>query len=391
MPFFQISFADKDNNGQALVDLKTDTRQIICKDIDVDLPDVKTVTEFPMAASVIVFSLISLAVMLVDLFVVGCCLYYQTEKYMKQNSPKYFPGQRNGFALKEYARHIKGWNFVFAVGDICTLHGTIRAAFMMNVKLRLHKFDEYAIWLGIGCLLSWICLSSYAHFSDKFNLLFKTMYHAIPRVLAYLICVCLLYVGFTVCGYVVFGPYHIKFQTITKTANTLFAMVTGDEIYVTLAVLETDKLGNNAVWWFAQTYLWAFVSIFTILILNILIAIFNSAYEVIQTDYEKRRAKESSDPLRKVLHELLHSDDKLEGSLRQIKNGLHEILNRQDISDMSLREYMLRHELQDVAMGNDTCRKSKIKAFMETGEERLNTHLSCWKMHCIIPLDDTDV
>ncbi|KAK3608735.1 hypothetical protein CHS0354_001001 [Potamilus streckersoni] len=386
-----ISFTDKDNNGQALVDLKTDTGQISCKDIDVDLQDVETITEFQIAASVIVFSLISLVGSLVDLFAVGCCLYYQTEKYIKQNSAKLFHGKRNGFPLKEYARHIKGSNFVFVIGDICTLIGTIRVAFMMDVKWKLHRFDEYAIWLGLGCLLCWICLASYVHFSDKFNLLFKTMYHAIPHVLAYLICVCLLFVGFTLCGYVVFGPYHIKFQTMSKTADTLFAMITGDEIYLTLTVLETDKLGSQAVWWFAQTYLWLFVSIFTVLILNILIAIFNSAYEVIQKEYKKRRAKKNSDPLRRVLHELLHSNDNLQGSIRQVQNGLLEILNRQDNSDMSQREYMLQQELKAVAIDNYTLRKSKIKAFVESGGERLNKHLSCWKVHCIIPQEDTEV
>ncbi|KAK3596360.1 hypothetical protein CHS0354_037079 [Potamilus streckersoni] len=382
-----ISFTNKDDNGQALVELQTDTGEVSCKDIGVDLPDIETIIESNYAVIVMIFASISMVFMVLD-FAAGIYLYHKTNKYMKQNSEKHFPGQQNGISFKEYACHIKGWNLVVMIGDFCTFIGTI-GAYTMDVKWRLYRLDENAIWLGLGCLLCWISLARYIHFNKKFHLLFRTMYHAFPDVLAYLFCVGLLFIGFTLCGYVVFGPYHNKFQTMSNAADTLFSTISGDEITITLAAIETDKLGSQAVWWFAKTYLWMFISIFTVFILNILIAIFNSAYETIQKEYEEK--KKNTDPLRRVLRELLYTDDNLQGSIGQVKNGLHEILNCENNTDMSPREYDLRQELKAVVMDNDTSRKPTIKEFMESGGERLNKHFSHWRVHCIIPKEDVEV
>ncbi|KAL3892225.1 hypothetical protein ACJMK2_004454 [Sinanodonta woodiana] len=382
-----ISFTNKDDNGQALVDLQTDTGEVSCVDIGVDLPDMKTIIESNYAVVMMIFSFISLIFMMAD-FSAGICLYHKTNKYMKQNSERHFPGQRNGISIKGYARHLKGWNLVVMIGDLCTFVGTI-GAYKMDVKWRLYKLDENAIWLGLGCLLCWISLARYIHFNKKFHLLFRTIYHAFPDVLAYLFCVGLLFAGFTLCGYVVFGPYHNKFQTMSNAADTLFATISGDEITITLAAIETDKLGSLAVWWFAKIYLWLFVSIFTVFILNILIAIFNNAYETIQKEYENK--KKNTDPLRRVLRELLLTDGNLPGNIGQVRDGLLGILNGDDNTDMSSREYDLQQELKAIVMDSDTSIKPTVKEFMESGGERLNKHFSRWRVHCIIPKEDIEV
>jgi hypothetical protein len=74
----------------------------------------------------------------------------------------------------------------------------------------------------------------------------------------------------------------LQFKTPSAAAETLFAVVNGDEIYATLAILESDKSGGNWVWWFSRLYLGAYVAIFTIVVINLLIALFMSAYESIK-------------------------------------------------------------------------------------------------------------
>ena len=59
-------------------------------------------------------------------------------------------------------------------------------------------------------------------------------------------------------------------------------MVNGDEIFTTLAILETEKIGGKWIWWFARFYFGAYIAIFTIVVINLLIAIYMSAYESIK-------------------------------------------------------------------------------------------------------------
>ena len=46
--------------------------------------------------------------------------------------------------------------------------------------------------------------------SFLFQLLFNTLYASFWDVLAYLACICVLFVGYMSFGYVVLGPYHVK-------------------------------------------------------------------------------------------------------------------------------------------------------------------------------------
>ena len=64
--------------------------------------------------------------------------------------------------------------------------------------------------------------------------------------------------------------------------DTLFGLVNGDEIYTTFAILERDKTGaNDVIFWFSRAFLAIFVAVFTVVVINLLIAIFISAYDEI--------------------------------------------------------------------------------------------------------------
>ena len=63
--------------------------------------------------------------------------------------------------------------------------------------------------------------------------------------------------------------------------ETLLTIATGDEIFVTLGTLETKKSGGSIIFWFSRIYIGLYVAIFTVLVINLLVAIFMSAYEEI--------------------------------------------------------------------------------------------------------------
>ena len=59
-------------------------------------------------------------------------------------------------------------------------------------------------------------------------------------------------------------------------------MATGDELYVTFAILEANKSGGALVVWFNRVYIGVYVALFAVIVINILVAIFISAYECIK-------------------------------------------------------------------------------------------------------------
>ena len=74
----------------------------------------------------------------------------------------------------------------------------------------------------------------------------------------------------------------LQFRTPQAAMETLFGIVNGDEIYATLATLEEEKSGGDWVFWFSRIYIFAYVAIFTIVVINLLIAIFMSSYDSIK-------------------------------------------------------------------------------------------------------------
>lgn len=71
----------------------------------------------------------------------------------------------------------------------------------------------------------------------------------------------------------------LKFGTPETAAENLFSMANADELYLTFTILEVDKSGGPLVVWFNRFYIAAFVALFAVVVINILIAIFISAYE----------------------------------------------------------------------------------------------------------------
>ncbi|KZR99503.1 putative Mucolipin-3, partial [Daphnia magna] len=45
----------------------------------------------------------------------------------------------------------------------------------------------------------------------------------------------LIYAEFKFCGWLIFGPYHFKFQTISSTSECMFSLVNGDDMFATFA------------------------------------------------------------------------------------------------------------------------------------------------------------
>lgn len=85
--------------------------------------------------------------------------------------------------------------------------------------------------------------------------------------------------GFCFCGWIVFGPYHFKFRQLSTTTECLFALINGDDMFETFALLRSD---TSSIWWFSRIYLYLFVSLFIYVVLSLFIALIMDAYEIIK-------------------------------------------------------------------------------------------------------------
>ncbi len=84
------------------------------------------------------------------------------------------------------------------------------------------------------------------------------------------------------CGWIVFGPYHTKFESLTSTAQALFSLINGDDMYATFANLETDSF---YIWLFSQIYLLSFISLFIYVVLSLFIALIIDGYETVKVNF----------------------------------------------------------------------------------------------------------
>lgn len=387
----KVTFQDHENNGQVLVNLNTMAFRVKCSSIGFEIPDGSLRnTSFGLGTAVIILSALSLLISILTLGF-GAYVFMKTKQYMKKNYSLFYTSfgrDENDLPISEYIRFIKFWDILIIVADILLIVETLEIVFYIdNSNWTIASLDNYAVWLSIGCLLAWICMLRYFKFHNKFHLLFTTLYYALWDVITYLPCVAVLFVGFWVCGYVVLGPYNIKFSTPETTAENLFSMASADELYLTFTILEADKSGGPLVVWFNRIYIAAFVALFAIIVINILIAIFVTAYECMKEYYEERSEDRELSDMEKAIKRVLTSTDsnKLGTGTDALKSYLLYFLDPQ--TKLSPEEDQLRHELgKMIRISRDKKRillnrPRTIQAFME---DEKDTSCSCWICSVVI-------
>lgn len=70
-------------------------------------------------------------------------------------------------------------------------------------------------------LLVWFGMLRYLGFFKTYNVVILTLKKATPKVARFLIYAVLIYAGFTFCGWLVLGPYNMKFRSIATTSECL--------------------------------------------------------------------------------------------------------------------------------------------------------------------------
>ncbi|KAH3769815.1 hypothetical protein DPMN_171092, partial [Dreissena polymorpha] len=266
-----IEHNDNDLNGEVDIELQTTTKTVSCQRLNINATESALCEKNTGWQAICVFALTALTIT-VDVFSFLTGLLLLGVYHNKGN-------------IKNFSSYLlRWWSLVSVIGDCFIFTG--QSMFYIakdRVEKELGIFDEIAFFYGIGCLLCWIGAMRYLKINKKFSLLFHTIYDAKSNILAFVLCTGTLFVGYWACAFVTFGVYHPKFETKALAAESLFALIYADDIFEMVSSVHYELAGSEM---FLKAsviiVIYSFVILFTLLALNLIIALINTSYSTVK-------------------------------------------------------------------------------------------------------------
>uniref|UniRef100_A0A673G4U7 Mucolipin 1b n=1 Tax=Sinocyclocheilus rhinocerous TaxID=307959 RepID=A0A673G4U7_9TELE len=157
----------------------------------------------------------------------------------------------------ERLEFINGWYLLLIISDILTI---IASFIKIAIETKnLSSFDVCSILMGTSTLLVWVGVIRYFSFFQKYNILIVTLRAAFPNVIRFCCCAAAIYMGYCFCGWIVLGPYHAKFRSLSMVSE-----------------------------W---SYLYSFISLFIYMVLSLFIAPITGAYDSITVSPEHKKIR----------------------------------------------------------------------------------------------------
>jgi len=129
--------------------------------------------------------------------------------------------------------------------------------------------DNYTMMNSVNALVMWFKILKYVSITRRLKRIAKALGKAAPDVVAFLFVFCILFIGFGIPGYLLFGNDVANFSSVGITFMTLFRMMLGDWDYGSIAAA-SPILGPI---WFI---LWIATS--AIIMLNFIVGVLGNSY-----------------------------------------------------------------------------------------------------------------
>lgn len=273
-----IMMDNTDHDGQMIVTLDAIPERLVCQG------DTQFITNSKIDAAL--RSILNVFVIIICMISLGLCsraifraqqLRYKTEE----------------FFLKVYGRELSGkgkWEFVnmwyimICVNDVLLILGSAIKEEIERKHFEADEWNNCSLLLGIGNLLVWFGVLRYLGFFRTYNVVILTLQKALPHIGRFLLCALLIYAGFTFCGWLILGPYHIKFRSLSTTSECLFALINGDDMFATFTIMSDKSL---MLWWFCRIYLYTFISLYIYVVLSLFISVIMDSYDTIKKYYNE--------------------------------------------------------------------------------------------------------
>ncbi|OQR90446.1 hypothetical protein ACHHYP_05510 [Achlya hypogyna] len=178
------------------------------------------------------------------------------------------PSRTNLVTILAHLYSVEPWFTVVSCMNVATVAVSCQA---WQYAGHLAYFEQLTLTFASICGVAWLSSLRYLHANARFYILGLTLRRGLPRVVQFLLGVGPLFVGYVLFGTVVFGSQVPRFQGLTTTATTLFAIANGDEVRLTF-----DSLAATPV--LGQVYLYSYIMLFTYVVLMVCIGIIEDAF-----------------------------------------------------------------------------------------------------------------
>ncbi|XP_056132391.1 mucolipin-2 isoform X2 [Lampris incognitus] len=268
--FVTITFDNQCHSGKVKIFLDIDATSSACRDWKISGTAQKNTHYFLVFDGFVILVCLISAVLCARSIILAIRLLQRFSKFLHEN-------YNRKVCEDDQGEFLNGWYVLVIVSDLLAIVGSI---LKMEIQAKsLTSYDVCSIFLGTSTLMVWVGVIRYLGYFQKYNVLILTMKAALPKVLRFCCCAGMIYLGYTFCGWIVLGPYHEKFEGLSRVAECLFSLVNGDDMFTTFAQLK-DK--NTLVWLFSRVYLYSFISLFIYMVLSLFIALITDAYETIK-------------------------------------------------------------------------------------------------------------
>jgi mucolipin len=175
------------------------------------------------------------------------------------------------------------WYIMIICNDILLICGSALKEEIERKHFTADEWNTCSLLLGVGNMLVWFGVLRYLGFFKTYNVVILTIKKAAPQIARFLLCALLIYSGFTFCGWLILGPYHIKFRSLSTTSECLFALINGDDMFATFTTMSNK---SPMLWWFCRFYLYTFISLYIYIVLSLFISVIMDAYDTIKKYYK---------------------------------------------------------------------------------------------------------
>lgn len=272
----RINFDNRDFDGQMLLSLDAEPKRLQCKG------DTRYVTDNRIESALrTLLNLLVILICTVSLMLCSRAIYRaQLLKFETMNFFKKAYGKP--LSLEGRLEFLNLWYVMIIVNDLLIIIGSGIKEQIERKQFGSDHWNVCSIFLGTGNLLVWFGVLRYLGFFKTYNVVILTLKKAAPKVARFLICAILIYAGFTFCGWLILGPYHMKFRSLATTSECLFALINGDDMFATFSA---TSLKSPMLWWYSRIYLYTFISLYIYVVLSLFISVIMDAYDTIKIYY----------------------------------------------------------------------------------------------------------
>jgi len=274
----KIIFDNRDFDGQMLLSLDAEARKLQCKG------DTRYITDNRIESAL--RTLLNLLVILIcTISLLLCSRAIYRAQILKFETISFFK-KTYGTTLSFEGRleFLNFWYIMIFINDLLIIIGTVIKEQIERKHSDSDHWNICSIFLGTGNLLVWFGVLRYLGFFKTYNVVILTLKKATPKVARFLICAILIYAGFTFCGWLVLGPYNMKFRSLATTSECLFALINGDDMFATFSITSSK---SAVLWWYSRIYLYSFISLYIYVVLSLFISVIMDAYDTIKIYYRE--------------------------------------------------------------------------------------------------------